>query len=101
MAVDPKFVILKSTNWLPATEESLLGTVVKNILSPTDDYVPNNAHHLYGKNVVEHKYDNFVLRTGKGSKRFGKLELTKMLGFQWIGAEGVCIAVLLISIPLL
>jgi hypothetical protein len=82
MAVEPKSLILKTPYWLPISEECILGTVVKNILSPTDGYVPTDASKYYEGNIFEHKYEHFVMRSVNASSRVAKLELTKILGFR-------------------
>ena len=87
MAEEPQFLILKTQNWLPITERSILGAVVKNILDPTSDYVPEHPFKYYTKSTIEKTYEDFILRSGYMSSRVGKVELTKLFGIKWGGKD--------------
>jgi hypothetical protein len=87
MSGDPVFLILKSTSWLPADEwETLLGAVVKNFWSPTDDSTPPNPlKYNEGRKFVEKKFNNFVLTIDEGSGSAAEVRLKNIGGIKWAG----------------
>jgi hypothetical protein len=84
MAKDPVFLILKPTAWMSESEwENILGAAVKNPLSPTDDYEPDNPLS-YNKNpLVESNYDGFILQDQKTSSLTFELDVKGLGKLRW------------------
>jgi hypothetical protein len=87
MSGDPVFLILKSTSWLPADEwETLLGAVVKNFWSPTNNSTPPNPlQYNAGQKFVEKKFNNFVLTINDGAGSAAEVKLKNIGGIKWAG----------------
>jgi len=63
MIGDPEFVILKYQSWLDATsfEDRILGSIVKEFLRPTNNYVPDTPLKHNNHDFVEGAFNDFVL----------------------------------------
>lgn len=85
--MEPPFVILKSTSWLPVEETStLLGAVVKNFWAPTDNSVPANPlQYNKGRKFVERGYDDFVLSNQDGAGKAAETKLQGITNITWRG----------------
>lgn len=56
------FVILKHTAWMPVeSEEHILGSIIKNPLSPSSDYVPDSPLQYNNYNLLETTGSDFSL----------------------------------------
>ena len=87
MAMEPPFILLKSTSWLPVEEtETLLGAIVKNFWTPTDNSVPTEPL-VYNKQrkFVEKGYDDFVLTNEGGVGKAAMLKLEGLAKLTWKG----------------
>jgi len=86
MAKGPKFLILKPTvGWLPG--EKGLRAAVKNHWSPTNDSVPENPLVHNKHDLVEAKFEGFVLRKEAVTSSSFELEVKNLGKLKW--AKGV------------
>ena len=85
--MEPPFIILKSTSWLPIEEATtLLGAVVKNFWAPTDNSVPAEPlEYNKGRKFVEKGYNDFVLTNEDGSGKAALLKLQALTDLKWKG----------------
>lgn len=65
---DPEFVILKSQAWMKASsyEDKILGTIVKQPLSPSTNYVPDSAAGYLVDSVQDGSATDFSLESAGG-----------------------------------
>jgi hypothetical protein len=89
MEKDPEFLILKPTvGWLPEKEwKKILGAAVKNHWSPTNDSVPENPLVHNKHDLVEAKFEDFVLRKEAVTSSSFELEVKNLGKLKW--AKGV------------
>ena len=85
--MEPPFIILKSTSWLPIEETTtLLGAAVKNFWAPTDNSVPAEPlEYNKGRKFVEKGYDDFVLTNKDGTGKAALLKLQGLADLNWKG----------------
>ena len=87
MGMEPPFIILKSTSWLPIEETTtLLGAVVKNFWAPTDNSVPAEPlEYNKGRRFVEKGFNDFVLTNEDGMGKTALLKLQGLTNLNWKG----------------
>ena len=87
MAMEPPFIILKSTSWLPIEETStLLGAAVKNFWAPTDNSVPAEPlEYNKGRTFVEKGYNDFVLTNEDVAGNAALMKLQGLTNLSWKG----------------
>ena len=87
MVMEPPFICLKSTSWLPLEEmDKLLGAAVKNFWAPTDNSVPEEPlYYNKGRTFVKKGYDDFVLTNQDGRGKAAKLKLQSLAALTWKG----------------
>lgn len=87
MAMEPPFIILKSTSWLPSEETSnLLGAAVKNFWAPTDNSVPAEPlEYNRGRKFVEKGFSDFVLTKQDGVGKAAEAKLRGLANLTWKG----------------
>ena len=87
MDMEPPFIILKSTSWLPIEETTtLLGAVVKNFWAPTDNSVPAEPlEYNKGRKFVEKGFNDFVLTNEDGIGKAAILKLQGLTSLNWNG----------------
>ncbi len=87
MAMEPPFILLKSTSWLPLGEmDKLLGAAVKNFWAPTDNSVPEEPlYYNKGRTFVKKGYNDFVLTNKDGAGKAAKLKIQGLTKLTWEG----------------
>ena len=87
MAMEPPFVLLKSTSWLPSEESrTLLGAVVKNFWAPTENSVPEQPLvYNKGRKFVEKEFSDFVLTNKDGVGKAVEVKLQRLANLTWKG----------------
>lgn len=85
--MEPPFILLKSTSWLPVEEtNTLLGAVVKNFWAPTDNSVPAEPlAYNKGRQFVEKGYNDFNLTNEDGTGKAAKVKLQGLINLTWKG----------------
>ena len=85
--MEPPFVLLKFTSWLPVEEmNTLLGAVVKNFWAPTDNFMPADPLvYNKGRKFVEKSYNDFVLSNVDGAGKAAKLKLQGLTSLSYKG----------------
>ena len=85
--MEPPFILLKSTSWLPIEETStLLGAAVKNFWAPTDNSAPAEPlEYNKGRRFVEKGYNDFVLTKKDGAGKAAKVKLQGLANLAWKG----------------
>jgi hypothetical protein len=87
MAKDPVFAILKFPSWLPASEaDSVLGVAVKDYLSPTNDFVPENGLVYNKHGYAENSFTNFALKRGTEITDSIEANLRSLAGVKFVGS---------------
>ena len=86
MSRDPTVFILQSYLWLPHQEAtSLLGRIVKNFRSPTDNFAPDDALRYNERKLVENEFHDFRVDAAASRSRAAAAQLKNIAGFNWIG----------------
>ncbi|MCJ1391511.1 hypothetical protein MMC18_004375 [Xylographa bjoerkii] len=87
MVMEPPFIILKSTSWLPSAEkDSLLGAAVKNFWAPTDNSVPAEPlEYNRGRRFVEKGFSDFVVTNKDGVGAAAGVKLQGLANLTWKG----------------
>lgn len=85
--MEPPYILLKSTSWLPGDEWStLLGAAVKNFWEPTSNSVPSEPlPYNQGRKFVEKGFNDFVLSKNDGRGKAAALKLKGLIGLTWKG----------------
>ena len=85
--MEPPFIVLKSTSWLPVEEmNTLLGAAVKNFWAPTDNSVPAEPlEYNKGRKFVEKGFSDFVLTNEDGTGKAAKVKLQGLTDMTWKG----------------
>ena len=85
--MEPPFIILKSTSWLPGEEKNtLLGAAVKNFWAPTDNSVPTEPlAYNRGRRFVEKGFSDFVLTNKDGVGKAAEVKLQGLANLTWKG----------------
>lgn len=87
MKGDPEFVILKYLAWLDASkfEDAILGAVVRNPLSPSNDYVPKVPQRPRDVDFVEGSLTDFLLASSTASSSEASAALGTVAGMSLKG----------------
>ena len=85
--MEPPYILLKSTSWLPGDEWStLLGAAVKNFWEPTANSVPSEPlPYNKGRKFVEKGFSDFVLSKNDGRGKSAELKLKGLAKLRWKG----------------
>ncbi|KAI8234210.1 hypothetical protein K4K57_003447 [Colletotrichum sp. SAR 10_99] len=82
MKGDPEFVILKHTAWMQVELEShILGSIIKNPLSPSSDYVPDNPTQYNQHSLQENTATEFILANNVADANAVSGSITKVANF--------------------
>jgi len=92
MDKDPEYLLLKRVvGWLPEDDwETILGAVVKNPWSPTDNSTPDNPLRYKDPRtkLIETKFEDFVLRKDAVRSNSFELEVKHLGKLRWAKSDG-------------
>ncbi|KAI8255359.1 hypothetical protein K4K53_008178 [Colletotrichum sp. SAR 10_77] len=82
MKGDPEFVILKHTAWMQVElEHSILGSIIRNPLSPSTDYVPGTPLQYNDHSLQENIAADFILSNNVADANELSGSITKVANF--------------------
>ncbi|RYO63866.1 hypothetical protein AA0116_g4036 [Alternaria tenuissima] len=87
MKGDPEFVILKYQSWLDTAkfENKIFGSIVKEYLRPTNNYVPDSPLRYNSHDFQEGTVTDFVLANTGAKSHEGNATLESVAGISFIG----------------
>jgi hypothetical protein len=89
MKGDPEFVILKHSTWLDAFkyETQILGSIVRQPLKPTNDYIPSNPLQYNSFDLVEptEPMTDFALENTNTDAKHARATLASIANFEFRG----------------
>jgi hypothetical protein len=81
MGVDPVWVILDPKAWIDASwEKKLLGAVVRDFYSPTDNRKPDDPSRYYDETPISRTFNDFVLTNKSSGETNVEAKLTTLIG---------------------
>ena len=87
MIGDPEFVILKYQSWLDTVkfEDKILGSVVKEFLRPTNNYLPESPLQYNTHDLIEGSVTDFVLDNSGSKSQEATASLKSVAGVSFKG----------------
>jgi hypothetical protein len=88
MPSGPIFTLLDRLAWAPATEArqaAILGSVVKDISDPFQNYVASKPDHIT-EDLIEQNFEDFVLQKSSNSEQSFAAQLASLAGVRFAGS---------------
>lgn len=88
MHSSPIFTLLDRLAWAPATEArqaAILGSVVKDISDPFQNYVASKPDH-FTEDLIEQNFEDFILQKSSSSEQSLAAQLASLAGVRFAGS---------------